>query len=91
ATIQAFAVGEMTSADYLSRMLGSTQVVERQNVRVSSSAMSLGDSGVREQLRSTRLLEGSEITRAFARATGRQLVLTPDKPPVYLERMGYYE
>jgi len=35
-TIQAFAVGEMTTADYLSRMLGDTQVVERQSVRVSS-------------------------------------------------------
>lgn len=90
-TIQAFAVGEMTTADYLSRMLGSTQVIERQNVRISSSAMSLGDSGLREQLRSTRLLEGPEITRAFARGTGRQLVLTPDRPPVFMERMGYYE
>lgn len=90
-TIQAFAVGEMTTADYLSRMLGDTQVVERQSVRISSAAMGSGDSGVREQLRSTKLLEGPEITRAFARGTGRQLVLTPDKPPVFMERMGYYE
>lgn len=90
-TIQAFAVGEMTTADYLSRMLGDTQVVERQSVRVSSAAMSAGDAGVREQLRSTKLLDGPEITRAFARGTGRQLVLTPDRPPVFMERMGYYE
>jgi type IV secretion system protein VirD4 len=90
ATVQAFAVGEMTTADYLSRMLGNTQVIERQNVRISSSAMSHGDSGQRESLRTARLLEGPEISRAFARGTGRQLVLTPDKPPVYMERMDYY-
>ena len=90
-TVQAFAVGEMTTADYLSRMLGNTQVIERQNVRVSSSSMGLGDSGLREQLRSARLLEGPEITRAFARGTGRQLVLTPETPPVFMERMDYYD
>lgn len=89
-TIQAFAVGELTTAEYLSRMLGDTQVIERQNVRVSSSAMSHGDTGIREQLRSARLLEGAEIMRAFARRTNRQLVLTPDYPPVFMERMDRY-
>lgn len=86
-TIQAFAIGETTTAEYLSNMLGNTQVVERQSVRVSSAAMAHGDTGVREQLRSTRLLEAAEIVRAFARRTNRQMVLTPDYPPVFMERM----
>lgn len=90
-TIQAFAIGEPTTAEYLSRMLGNTQVVERQNVRVSSSAMALGDNGVREQLRSTPLLEPSEIIRSFARGSRRQLVLTPETSPVFMERMNRYE
>ena len=90
-TLQAFAINEMTTAEYLSRMLGHTQVIERQNVRVSSAAMGLGDTGLRETLRNTALLEGSEITRAFARGTRRQMVLTPDYAPVFMERMGHYE
>lgn len=90
-TIQAFAINEMTTAEYLSRMLGNTQVIERQNVRVSSAAMGMGDTGLRETLRSAPLLEGSEIMRAFARATRRQLVLTPENYPVFMERMDHYE
>lgn len=90
ATLQAFAIGEPSTAEFLSRMLGDTQVIERQQTRVSSSAMGLGDNGIREQLRSTKLLDPAEVMRAFARSTGRQLVLNPDKPPVYLERMNHY-
>ncbi len=89
-TIQAFAVGDITTAELFSKMLGNTQVVERQTVRVSSSAMGHGDSGIREQWRSARLLEGAEVTRAFARRTNRQLVLTPDYAPVFMERMDHY-
>src|SRR5690606_19526470 len=56
-TLQAFAINDSMTAEYLSRRLGMTQVIERQSVRVSSSAMSHGDSGLREHLRTTRLLE----------------------------------
>ncbi|GGF35458.1 conjugal transfer protein TraG [Youhaiella tibetensis] len=89
-TLQIFAVNDLTTAEYVSKRLGQTQVVERHSVRTSSQAMSAGDSGVRETLRTTRLLEPDEIMRAFARETNRQLIITPHKPPVFIERMDHY-
>lgn len=85
--IQAFGNADMTTTEHLSKMLGSTQVLERQEVRVSGQALSHGDSGRREHLRSVRLLDPNEITRWFARDTGRQLVLMPGRPPIYMERL----
>lgn len=86
--IQAFGNADMTTTEHLSKMLGSTQVLERQEVRVSGQALSHGDSGRREHLRSVRLLDPNEITRWFARDTGRQLILMPGRPPIYMERLG---
>jgi type IV secretion system protein VirD4 len=85
--IQAFGNVDLTTTEYLSRRLGNTVVVETQDVHVSGSAMAHGDLGRRENLRHVRLLESDEITRFFARETGRQLVLVPGRPPIYLNRL----
>jgi type IV secretion system protein VirD4 len=61
--------------------------MERQQSRVSGNAMQHGDMGLREQLRSARLLDANEITRWFSRETGRQLVLVPGRPPIYMQRL----
>ena len=87
--IQAFGNADLTTTEHLSKLLGSTQVLERQAVRLSGQAMSQGDSGIREHLRSVRLLDPNEITMHFSRETGRQLVLVPGRPPVYLERLPH--
>lgn len=87
--IQAFGNADLTTTDHLSRMLGSTQVLERQSVRLSSQAMSHGDTGIRENLRSVRLLDANEITMHFSRETNRQLILVPGRPPIYLERLPH--
>jgi type IV secretion system protein VirD4 len=68
-------------------MLGTTQVVESQKVWISASALSQGDSGRREHIRNVRLLDPNEITQHFSRESGRQLVLVPGRPPVYLQRL----
>ena len=78
---------DYTTTEHLSKMLGATQVMERQQSRASGNAMQHGDMGLREQLRSARLLDANEITRWFSRETGRQLVLVPGRPPIYMQRL----
>lgn len=87
--IQAFGNADITTTEHLSKMLGMTQVVETQTIRVSGSAMAHGDAGRRENLRSVRLLDANEITQVFARETGRQLVLVPGRPPIFMQRLPF--
>lgn len=87
--VQAFGNADVTTTEHLAKLLGSTQVIERQAVRLSGSAMGHGDPGVREQLRSVRLLDPNEITRFFSRESFRQLVLSPGLPPIYMERLAH--
>jgi type IV secretion system protein VirD4 len=89
--VQAFGNADVTTTEHLSRMLGSCQVVERQDIRVSGNAMASGDTGRREHLRSVRLLDANEITRHFSRESGRQLILVPGRPPVYMQRLERHE
>lgn len=79
---------DLATTEHLSRMLGNATVLERQDVRVSGRSMDQGDLGLRESPRSVPLLEASEIARHFARATWRQLILSPGRPPIYLDRFG---
>ena len=85
-TIQAFGNADVTTTEHLSKMMGATQVMERQEVRVTGGAMAHGDMGRREHLRGVRLLDANEITRWFSRESGRQLVLVPGRPPIYMQR-----
>lgn len=87
--IQAFGNSDTTTTEHLSKMLGATQVIERQDIRVSAGAMASGDIGRREHLRSVRLLDANEITRHFSRESGRQLILVPGRPPIYMERLRH--
>jgi type IV secretion system protein VirD4 len=85
--IQAFGNGDLTTTEYLSKRLGHTTVVEKQDVHVSGSAMAHGDLGRREHVRHTALMEAAEITMFFSRESNRQLVLVPGRPPVYMNRL----
>lgn len=87
--IQAFGNADLTTTEHLSKLLGSTQVIERQAVRLSGQAMSQGDSGIREHLRGVRLLDPNEITTLFSRETIRQLVLVPGRPAIYMDRLPH--
>ena len=89
--VQCFGNADLTTIKQLSELLGNTMVFERQDVRVNAHAMAHGDDGRREHIRSVPLLAPNEITQHFARETGRQLVLMPGRPPIYLERLGINE
>ena len=84
--IQAFSNMDLATTGHLSKMLGNATLLERQDVRVSASSMDHGDLGLRETPRSVPLLEPFEIVRHFARPTWRQLILSPGRPPIYMER-----
>lgn len=86
--IQAFGNADVTTTEHLSKLLGSVQITERQDVQVSSSAMGHGDMGRREHLRNVRLLEPFEITQMFARETKRQLIFVPGRHPAFMERLS---
>jgi type IV secretion system protein VirD4 len=86
--IQAFGNADVTTTEHLSKMLGMTQAYEKQDISVSGAAMAHGDTGRREHPRAVRLLDPWEITRSFARETGRQLILVPGRPPIYMQRMS---
>lgn len=86
--VQFFGNVDLTTTEHVSKLLGSTQVFERQDIRISGSAMSQGDDGRREHIRSVRLLDATEITRHFSRESNRQLILVPGRPPIYLNRLS---
>ena len=85
--IQSFGNADVTTTEHLSKLLGMTQVMERQEVRVTGGAMAHGDMGRRENLRGVRLLDANEITLWFARETRRQLIIVPGRPPIYMQRL----
>jgi type IV secretion system protein VirD4 len=85
--VQVFGNADHTTTEHISKLLGRTVVMERQDVRVSAAGLDRGDLGMREVPRTVNLLDPFEITRWFARETGRQLLLVPGRPPVFLERI----
>jgi type IV secretion system protein VirD4 len=86
--IQAFGNVDLTTTEHLSRMLGNTIYTEVQTQRVSASNLQHGDTGQRENVRSVRLLDPAEIAFHFARDTNRQLILSPGRPPIYMNRLS---
>jgi type IV secretion system protein VirD4 len=85
--IQAFGNVDLTTTEYLSKRLGHSIVIETQDIPVNASAMGGGDLGRREHVRHVSLLEAPEITRFFSRDSNRQLVLIPELPPIYMNRL----
>ncbi|WP_375415556.1 type IV secretory system conjugative DNA transfer family protein [uncultured Bradyrhizobium sp.] len=85
--IQTFGNMDVTTTRYLSSLLGDTTVVEQQKNFASSSQFAQGDDGIRENIRSVPLLTPSEIRYFFARETGRQLLITPEYLPLFIDRL----
>lgn len=86
--VQFFGNVDVTTTEHVSKLLGATQVFERQDIKISGNAMSQGDDGRREHIRSVRLLDATEITRYFSRESNRQIILVPGRPPIYLNRLS---
>ena len=85
--IQTFGTVDATTNEYLSKLLGQTTISEIQKTRVTARGMAEGDTGSRENLRSLSLLDAAEISYYFARETGRQMIISPGRPPIYIDRL----
>jgi type IV secretion system protein VirD4 len=85
--VQAFGNADIATTEHLSKLFGSTNVVEIQRPFTSVNQLSQGDPGTRENLRQTRLVEPFELTRYFARETNRQLIFVPGSEPIYADRL----
>lgn len=85
--IQAFGNSDQKTTEYLSKLLGMTQYREVQHGHMSTSGLKQGDTGRRENLRPVRLMEASEIPYFFSRETNRQLIWSPGRPPIYINRL----
>lgn len=84
--IQAWSNLDVTTTEYLSKLIGNTTILEMNKDRTSASGQESGDDGRRLTLRTVPLLDPTEVTFHFARETGRQLILSPGRPPIFLER-----
>lgn len=70
--IQAFNVVDMTTLEHLSKMLGDTTIQITNKQDVGTAAAMAGDTGLRREFRTQRLLNPDEIAIQFARvADGR--------------------
>lgn len=85
--LQAFGNVDLTTTDYLSRRMGNTQALVKQDVFVAGQSLGHGDTGAREHWQNVRLLDPDEITFHFAANTNRQLILMPGRPPIYMNRL----
>jgi type IV secretion system protein VirD4 len=85
--LQAFANADLTTTEYLSKRMGDAQYVHTERGQVSSAGVAAGNLGYQDSVRSAPLLAPSEITTHFARETGRQLILSPGRPPIYCQRL----
>lgn len=84
--IQAWSNVDATTTEYLSKLIGQTTILETRYDHVSSRNHEAGDLGERTQFRSVPLLDPAEVTEHFAREKNRLLVLSPGRPPIYMER-----
>ncbi len=87
--LQAFGNADVTTLDYLSQRLGDHSYLDVQSVHASSSSMSMGDSGRRENLRTVPLMAPFEIGQFFSRESKKQLILMPGRKPMALDRVHY--
>ncbi|WP_441232121.1 type IV secretory system conjugative DNA transfer family protein [Tardiphaga sp. 215_C5_N2_1] len=84
--LQTFAGADITTTEYISKLLGNTRIVDSRDVFVSGEARGQGDIGRRDHVENTRLLDPGEISHYFARETNRQLIIVPGQPPICLDR-----
>ncbi len=89
--IQAWANVDVTTTEYLSKLIGQTTILEKRYDQVSSHGQSYGDLGERSQFRTVPLLDPVELTYHFAREKRRQLILSPSRPPLFIESLQSLE
>ncbi len=95
--LQAFGNNDVLTLDYLSKRLGRTFFVQREERHVGSGQAQHGEIGERESAQSSALLDPAELAIWFGRHKDKkeqpqlQLLIIGDQHPVVIERVAYYE
>ena len=97
--LQAFSVSDTSTCEYLSKRLGETTIVITNKQDVSSSAAMQGETGLRREFKTQKLMNPDEISIKFAHKVapdgralgGLSLVLWSGKAPMMIERVYYGE
>lgn len=85
-----FGMADNTTLEYVSKKLGTIGFDLRRSSGAGIDARLSGAKMFHEQLQLQRLLEPHEVEQAFARETGRALVLYPGQYPLIVQRARYY-
>ncbi len=86
--VAAFGNSDLTTTEYLSKRLGQARVSEWRPGDQTSAGVAGGRAGKVERIEAAPLLAPFEISMAFSRVTGRQLVLMPEQRPIFMERLA---
>jgi len=96
--IQAFSVADLTTCEYLSRLLGETTVETTRKESVGTQQFRGGDTGERREFRTVPLLTSAEIAIEFGRLSengeargGLSLVVMPGLRPFVVDRVYWKE
>jgi type IV secretion system protein VirD4 len=97
--LQAFSVTDVSSLEYLSKRMGETTLQITNKVDVSTAQSNAGDTGLRREFRTQKLMNPDEISIKFAHKVapdgralgGLSLVLWSGKAPMMVERVYYGE
>ncbi|HEY6814546.1 MAG TPA: type IV secretory system conjugative DNA transfer family protein [Croceibacterium sp.] len=95
--VQAFSVNDISTLEYLSKRIGETTLEITNKQEVSSSQSMAGETGLRREFRTQRLMNPDEIGITFAHKVGGDgnaqgglsLVLWSGKAPMMVERVYY--
>ena len=90
---QAFAVNDVTTAEYIARKLGKVPVEVASAAEVEANKSAAGVSGRQVSVQMFDLLSPEEISRYFARSDDlkRQLVIWSGYQPMVLQRVEYFD
>ncbi|MAT94101.1 MAG: TRAG family protein [Halioglobus sp.] len=90
--MQFFGINDLTTAEYVSKKLGKTQIKVARESEVGPEAQTHGLSGQSEAIELHDLMSPEEISRFFSRndVKKRQLVIWTGKHPMVLERVEYF-
>ena len=85
----AFGNADTTTLRYISEKLGTRTIIVQTASGIGLTARHQGGRQTHENLRTDPLMSPSEFEQAFARETGRLLVLRPGSSPIVLQRADY--
>ena len=87
--VQAFGNTDATTLEYISRALGSYEIIQKRGMGAVPTSSEKGQLGSQDQTKSVPLLAPFEIAQYCARETGKQIILKAGSKPAYIGRLSH--